>query len=321
MPAKKSVVIIFVGLLFVGLAVLTYTRYQHDIQRERQRVTLGSRIVETPCGVIEYGIAGKGPPLMVVHGAGGGFEQGLVLSEAMDHLGYSVISMSRFGYLHTPVPADASIIAQADAHACLLDALNIPRVAIAGASAGGPSAMQFALRYPARTSALVLLVPVAYAPRPEGAPAVQSPAGLEFLFDTALKSDFLFWVGLQLVPQTMIRALLATPPAIVKNASAEEQARISHMLEHILPISPRRLGLLNDAAVIASLTRFDLERIAVPTLIFSAEDDLFGTYQGARYSAEHIPRARFVGFSTGGHMWVGHQQEVIAEIAAFLKNP
>ena len=321
MPAKKSVVIIFVGLLLVSLAVLIYTRYQHDIQRERARVLVGSRIVETPCGVIEYGMAGKGPPLMVVHGAGGGFDQGLEFSEALVQRGFSVIAMSRFGYLHTPVPADASIIAQADAHACLLDALNIPRVAIVGASAGAPSAMQFALRYPARTSALVLLVPVAYAPRPEGVPAVQSPAGLEFLFDTALKSDFLFWAGLRLVPQTMIRALLATPPAIVKNASAEEQARISHMLQHILPISPRRLGLLNDAAVIASLKRYELERIAVPTLIFSAEDDLFGTYQGARYSAEHIPRARFVGYATGGHMWVGHQQEVIAEIASFLKNP
>jgi pimeloyl-ACP methyl ester carboxylesterase len=52
--------------------------------------------------------------------------------------------MSRFGYLRTPLPADASAAAQADAHACLLDALGIRRAAIVGASAGAPSAMQFA---------------------------------------------------------------------------------------------------------------------------------------------------------------------------------
>ena len=49
-------------------------------------------------------------------------------------------------------------------------------------------------------------------------------------------------------------------------------------------------------------------------------DDLFGTYDGARYSAEHIPRARFISYPSGGHLWVGHQKEVMAEIAAFLKN-
>jgi pimeloyl-ACP methyl ester carboxylesterase len=91
------------------------------------------------------------------------------------------------------------------------------------------------------------------------------------------------------------------------------------MLDHILPVSPRRLGLLNDAAVTSSLPRYELERIAVPTLILSMADDLFGTYDGARYSAEHIPRARFIGFPSGGHLWVGHQQEVMSEIAAFLR--
>jgi pimeloyl-ACP methyl ester carboxylesterase len=67
------------------------------------------------------------------------------------------------------------------------------------------------------------------------------------------------------------------------------------------------------------LPRYELERIAVPTLILSAADDLFGTFDGARYSAEHIPRARFIGFPSGGHLLVGHQKEVMSEIAAFLR--
>jgi pimeloyl-ACP methyl ester carboxylesterase len=77
--------------------------------------------------------------------------------------------------------------------------------------------------------------------------------------------------------------------------------------------------LLNDAAVTSSLQRYELERIAIPTLIISAADDLFGTFDGARYTADHVPRARFIGYPSGGHLLVGRQKEVTSEMAAFLK--
>ncbi|CAH1092356.1 alpha/beta fold hydrolase [Candidatus Nitrotoga sp. 1052] len=117
----------------------------------------------------------------------------------------------------------------------------------------------------------------------------------------------------------MIRAVLATPPAVIENASADERARVAQVLDRILPVSPRRLGLLNDASITSTLTRYELERIAVPTLILSVADDLFVTFDGARYSAEHTPHARFIGYPSGGHLGVGHQKEVISEIVAFLK--
>jgi len=313
-------VTILIGLLITGLFALVYANYQHDIHKARERILVGSQIAETPCGNIEYAVVGDGTPVLAVHGAGGGYDQGMDFSAVLAKNGFSVIAMSRFGYLRTPLPADASPSAQADAHACLLDALHIRRVAVIGVSAGAPSSMQFALRHPERTTALVLLVPAAYVPRPGGAPPMRTPPGTEFLFDTALQSDFLFWAAPRLARQTVIRALLATPPAVVENASADEQARVAQILDHILPVSPRRLGLLNDASVTSTLTRYELERIAVPTLILSTADDLFGTYEGARYSAEHIPRARFIGYPSGGHLLVGHHKEVISEIAAFLKK-
>ena len=46
----------------------------------------------------------------------------------------------------------------------------------------------------------------------------------------------------------VLTAILATPPAVVANASAGEKARIDEILRHILPVSPRRVGLRNDAA-------------------------------------------------------------------------
>ena len=228
--------------------------------------------------------------------------------------------MSRFGYLRTPLPLDASAAAQADAHACLLDALNIKRAAIFGASAGGPSSLQFALRHPERTAALVLLVPAAYAPRPNEAPSVHTPRGTPLLFDTALRSDFLFWAMGKLAHETFIRAIVGTPPELVASASAIEQARVERILQHVLPVSPRRIGLINDAAVMSSLPRYELEKITAPTLAISTPDDLYGTFDGARYTAEHVPHGRFIGYPNGGHLLVGHDAEANSQVIAFLKQ-
>ncbi|HET6801190.1 MAG TPA: alpha/beta hydrolase, partial [Casimicrobiaceae bacterium] len=99
-----------------------------------------------------------------------------------------------------------------------------------------------------------------------------------------------------------------------------ERARAELMLLRILPVSARRRGLLNDARVTSSLARYDLEHIMAPTLVTSVADDLFGTYDAARYTAEHIPNARFVGFPSGGHVWLGHRQQHEDRIVAFLRD-
>jgi pimeloyl-ACP methyl ester carboxylesterase len=91
--------------------------------------------------------------------------------------------------------------------------------------------------------------------------------------------------------------------------------------EHILPVSPRRTGLLNEAKVMSSLERYALERITAPTLAISAQDDGYETYESARYTAAQIPRARFIGYPTGGHLLVGHGQEARVEITRFLQAP
>jgi len=54
-----------------------------------------------------------------------------------------------FYVLH--LPKNGSFAAQADAFADLLDEMNIGKVTAVGISAGGPSTLQFALRYPDRT--------------------------------------------------------------------------------------------------------------------------------------------------------------------------
>src|SRR5579871_2478147 len=148
----------------LGSLAAIYRAYRRDMRKAQQRVSRGSSIIHTKRGNIEYAAIGEGAPLLVVHGAGGGFDQALDFAPKLNQAGFRCIFVSRFGYLRTPLPADASPEAQADLYASLLDSLAIPEAAILGVSAGAPSALQFAIRYPERCSALVLLVPATFAP-------------------------------------------------------------------------------------------------------------------------------------------------------------
>ncbi|KPK73738.1 MAG: hypothetical protein AMJ84_01620 [Acidithiobacillales bacterium SM23_46] len=322
MPLARAskVMVVVLGALVIALVVVAYL-YQRDIQQARARIASGSEIVHTPCGPIEYAVAGEGVPALVVHGAGGGFDQGLDFAGPLARRGFRIIAMSRFGYLRTPLPAEAGPAAQADAHACLLDALRVPRVAVVGISAGALSAQQFAIRHARRTTALVLVVPAAYRPPNAAAPVYAVSPTMEFVRDTVLRFDFLFWAWMRLAPDSVTRVVLGTDPALVASASAEDQANVTMVREHILPLSPRRAGLLHEARIIASLDRYPLERISAPTLAISAQDDGYGTYEAARYAVAQIPRARFIGYPSGGHLLVGHSQEAMDEIVRFLNEP
>ena len=129
---RSTISLVAFCTIIAALGAATHS-YRADIQEARHRVSHGSLIAQTTCGPLEYAVAGNGPPVLVVHGAGGGFDQGLEFGTPLIQKGFRIIAMSRFGYLRTPLPENASAEAQADAHACLLDALGIERVAVVGA--------------------------------------------------------------------------------------------------------------------------------------------------------------------------------------------
>ena len=308
-------------LALAGAALLIGWRFDIDMQRARAHAAQGSVLLQTRCGPIEYQEAGTGVPLLAVHGSGGGHDQGMAFAGALAQQGIRVIAMSRFGYLRTPMPADASAAAQADAHVCLLDALGIRQAAVMGGSAGAPSALQMAIRHPDRVSALVLLVPLAYKPTTQADSAPPMPPWVENTMMRLIGSDFLFWAALHVAREQVIKVVLATPPELLTTASPQEQARVNAMLDNILPVSARAEGLRSDTAVGKQLTPSPLESIHLPTLVISARDDRYGTYASAQYTASRIAGAEFVGFDRGGHTWVGHNDEVMADIVKLLVAP
>lgn len=316
---KRSRVI---GLSIVAVVLVAafavQARFKSDLVLAGARAAQGSTMVDTRCGPIEVQQAGEGTPLLMIHGSGGGHDQGMAWAEPLTRHGVRVIAMSRFGYLRTPRPADASPEAQADAHVCLLDALGIGKATVMGVSAGGPSAMQTAIRHPDRVSALVLVVPIAWKPGTvaDSAPPVSDEKD-EWLL-RLLGSDFLFWTALHVARDPLIRHVLATPPEQVTAASAQERARVHELADRILPVSRRAAGLRDDTRLGKRLGPYALESIRAPTLVVSARDDGFGTYAGAQYTASRIAGAKFIGFDEGGHLLVGHDEEVQAEVVKLL---
>ncbi len=303
-----------VGLGISVLMLMIWWRFESDIDVARSRVSHDSLLIETRCGAIEYQEAGAGFPLLSIHGSGGGYDQGMAFAAPLTKQGIRVIAMSRFGYLRTPMPANSSAEAQADAHVCLLDALGVTKAAVMGGSAGAPSALQMAIRHPNRVSALILLVPLAYKPATQTNSAPPLSPLVENLMMRVIGSDFLFWSGMHIARDQVIKVVLATPPELLKMASHKEQARVNAMLDNILPVSLRAAGLRSDSSVGKRLGSAPLESVKAPTLIISARDDGYGTFASAEYTANQIAGAKFIGFETGGHTWVGHDDEVMAAI-------
>ena len=306
------------AILLIVAAGLVYAKYSSDLSTARRDLQAGSRIAHTRCGPVEYAVGGSGPAVLVIHGAGGGYSQVAALTESLAASGFRAIAMSRFGYLRTPLPQDASPAAQADAHACLLDALGAPKAAAVGISAGAPSALQYCLRHAARCSALVLLVPAIPVPGRNVADTTPPSAFWQFVSNYVLRSDFAIWAITRVWPEMLVETVLATPVDEFRRASPAERQRGLSVIRDIFPVSLKAAGLQNDARATPTPIPH-LERIAAPTLAISAEDDLYSTAAGARYAAEQIPGARLVMFPTGGHAWLGHDAAVRHELATFLQ--
>ena len=312
------IVLALAALVSVVAALWVGARFSSDLERSKADAGRGSQLLPTRSGPIEYQEAGAGMPLLTVHGSGGGHDQGMAFAARLADHGIRVIAMSRFGYLRTPMPADASAAAQADAHVCLLDALGIRRAAVMGGSAGAPSALQMAIRHPDRVSAMILLVPLAYKPPSQADSAPPMPAWLEAVMMRLIGSDFLFWAAIHIAREQVIKVVLATPPDLLVTASPQERARVNAMVDNILPVSARVAGLRSDTAVGKHLAPAPLESVHLPTLVISARDDRYGTYASAQYTASRIVGAKFLGFDQGGHTWIGHDDEVLAEIVKLL---
>lgn len=311
-PGAFSVAGIAAAILVILMgAALTLARTE---AMERADVLAGqSELARTPQGAVEYVIEGEGPPVLVIHGAGGGFDQGLLLAEVVGGPGRRWISVSRFGYLRSPLPEDASTAAQAEALAALLTELGIERVDVLAMSGGAPPALQLAARHPERVGALVLLSPAPFTPfsgEVEDRPV--PPA----VYTAIAGSDVGFWVMKRLAPGTLRAAFDARPELL--EAAPEDTGFVDRLVDGFQPASGRLAGLRNEIAAVDPQAAYDLEAIRAPVLVVHAADDRLNPVAISETIAARISGAEFIRYDTGGHLLLGHHGDLQEAIPEFL---
>ena len=309
----KRSVFWLLALLPIGFVGLTFPHFRTVMRRRREQLLSGGQLAVTEYGVIEYAVEGSGPLVLLVHGAGGGYDQGLLIGKSYVGSHYTFIAPSRFGYVRNPIPDNGSPAAQADAYAALLDALGVGQVGVVAFSDGGPSALQFALRHPHRCTALVMLSAKSQTPPPET--LLQ-----RLVFESIFRSDYLFWLITQYL-QSFVLSMFGVSQDVQQHATPRVRQLVADFLESMHPISLRQAGIDHNRATLGELPEdeFLLDQITVPTLVIHAVDDGLQPYQHGVHTATRVPNAQFVSYEQGGHLLALHLEEAYEQVGGFLQ--
>jgi pimeloyl-ACP methyl ester carboxylesterase len=256
------------GLVAATMAAAAAGLYVRDMRRAYARIRGASAVVPSPYGDIEYVEGGAGPPVLVVHGSGGGFDQGALVARAVLGDRFHWIAPSRFGYLRSTFRAGATFDDQAHAFAALLDHLGIRRAAVVALSHGGPSALLFAVLHPDRVTSLTLLsAGVASSDGTEQAAASQKGDALTAIF----QRDWRYWAVTRLF-RTRFFELMGVSRTVVAGLTPAQRRLADDVVDFMNPVSPRAAGVTFDNT--AAMPNARIAAIRAPTLVVHARDDL-----------------------------------------------
>jgi len=264
-----------------------------------------AQIVETAAGSMEYGERGQGPPLLSIHGGPGGYDQGLGLGEFFRVNGFKIIAPSRPGYLGTPLATGRTPEEQADALAALLDALEIEKCPVIGASAGGPSSYLLAARHPDRASCLVEIDSVCLEYKPDVSPLEEK------LFLTKA-GIWLLRFFMDHFPESTVKNFLKTESTLDRQEIAARAKEILQdegkfvFLKFLMAtmserFQERQAGVHNDLAQLAAITQLDLAPITCPTLIIHGTADKDVLPRHGEYAKATITGADLYWIDGGSH--------------------
>jgi pimeloyl-ACP methyl ester carboxylesterase len=233
-------------------------------------------------GTLHYETAGKGAPVILIHGGFGDRrmwdEQFVPLSQA-----FRVIRYDHRGFGKSPAP-DKAYSPVADV-ARLMDHLKIPRANLVGNSMGGTLALDFALLHPDRTGAVVVIASTAggYPMTEEDRQGVTAVLGAARDKGTAAAAAL--WLQ---HPMVAVAAAHSKASPIVRQM-VEENQRV-FLMEHWPeePMTPPAFERLAD--------------LKANVLFIVGDKDVALVREGARASAERIKRAKLEMIAGADHL-------------------
>lgn len=311
MKTKAFILLVIVIILVVSF-ILILIAYKKALSTSIAKTNaIKSSIFKSAEGDIEYLLEGSGPTILISHGVTGGIDQGIGLSNMYLGPGYRYLYLSRFGYLKSSFPNNPSAKLQAKAYKDLLDYLGIDSVFILGNSAGGTSAIHFAIDYPERCKGLILVSSVV--------PGDTKALPPEPIMKVVFGCDFIYWSTIKLFGRNMLQMFV---PKTINNELSKQKRKdlINNILLSGFPISYRTKGVLFDTYISNTSINGDIpfESIKSPTFIIHAIDDPAPPIEGARKISARIPNCDLITFDVGGHLILDHEQEIKKSIHLFI---
>jgi pimeloyl-ACP methyl ester carboxylesterase len=306
-----TIVILITALILAFISIIVIMKFRTALAYHNTRLELiPSQVYQSRKGSVEYLLQGDGPTVLISHGITGGVDQGIGMAEDFLGSGYRVLYVSRFGYLKSSISDSPSPERQADVYKELMDYLCIDHVFIFGNSAGGTSAIHFAIRHPQQCQGLILVSSNAPLDTPTGHPP-------KFIF----QSNFLYWLGMKLMGKWMLSMFVSQ--AVIDKLPQNELNRIIQAIYFsALPVTKRSKGIEFDLFTSnPSITNnVPFEKITSPTLIINAIDDPATRIEGARTLSRNIQHSSLVTFETGGHLLLGQEDNIKQKIRDFINS-
>ncbi len=290
----------------------------------RETPSLGAepscRSVETRGGRVEVALLGEGPPVLALHGAMGGWDQGILLARSVGAAGFRWVAPSRPGYLGTPLSSGRTPEEQADRYAEVLDALGVEAAAVVAVSGGGPSALQLALRHPGRCRALVLVSACTV-----GNIDVRLPLAWYVMKLAARVPPLVAAMRRKTErdPEAAARRSIPDPALRARTVGDPESGplMLALQLSTLDRMALRLPGTEVDIATSRSDLRTPLERISVPVLAVHGTADRGAPFAQAEAVAARVPGAELLAIEGGEHVALfTHLAEVRARVGPFLRR-
>ena len=278
------------------------------------------RSVPTRAGPMEVALLGDGPAALALHGAMGGWDQGVLLARSMGVAGFRWIAPSRPGFLGTPRALGRTPEEQADRYAEALDALGVDAAAVAAVSGGGPSAIAFALRHPRRCRALVLVSACTVGRIDVRLPlawhlmklAARVPPLVSAMRDKAARDPA--EAARRSIPDPALRARTVGDPEAGTLLAALQASTLDR-------VALRLPGTEDDIATSRAALGADLERLSVPVLAVHGTADRAAPFAQAEAVAARVPGAELLAIAGGEHVALfTHLAEVRARVGPFLRS-
>lgn len=274
--------------------------------------------VETRLGAVECERTGQGPAVLLLHGAMGGWDQSLLLGRAaIGPANFEFFALSRPGYLGTPLALGRTPAEQVDLYAAVLDALDIRQAAAIGVSAGGPSALQFALRYPERCRTLAMIAACS-ASLAESVPfrfhVMSVLAHVPALVARMRRkvADDPESAARRSMPDAALRAQTLNDPEVGPLYREFQSCVMERMVER-LP------GTKNDIAQTRAPFSYPVEAIRTPALIVHGTADEAVPFAQAESLAARLPCAELLAIPEGRHVSLfTHRRLIQPRVRQFL---